>query len=60
MPKSDVLDDRARRGLNEFIERHGYDFPLGDWIQKVDLILAKLDSDTGVADTDYEATLGND
>jgi len=58
--KSNVLDTRAIKQLNAMCEKQGYNFPLGDWIAKVDAILAKLDSDAGVSDTDYEATLQND
>lgn len=60
MPKSDVLDAKTKRDLNTLCRAHGYNFPLGDWIGKIDALFTKLDSDSGVADTDYDATLGND
>jgi len=60
MPKSSVLDEKTKRDLNNLCRAHGYNFPLGDWIGKVDLLLAKLDSDAGVSDVDYDSTLGND
>ena len=60
MPKSSILDDRTKKGLNEMCRRHGYNFPLGDWILKIDALAEKLDSDSGVSDTDYDATIGVD
>lgn len=52
--KSIVLDERTKKNLNKMCQAQGYNFPLGDWIDAVNDILEKLDSDGGVADTDYE------
>ena len=60
MPKSSILDARTKKGLNELCKRHGYNFPLGDWIEKIDALAEKLDADAGVSDTDYDDTIGND
>lgn len=51
--KSNKLDARTKKQLNLMCERNGYNFPLGDWIDKVNDVLEKLDSDTGVTDQDY-------
>jgi hypothetical protein len=51
--KIEKLDDRARKNLNIMCTTLGYNFPLGDWINAVNEVLAKLDDDTGVTDTDY-------
>ena len=60
MAKYTKLDAEAKRALNVMCQTMGYNFPLGDWIAKVDGLLSKLDSDSGVADTDYEDSLKND
>lgn len=54
MAKFTQLDDRAKRALNRMTRTLGYNFPLGDWIDSVNEVLAKLDLDTGVTDDDYE------
>lgn len=56
MAKYLVLDEKAKRDLNRMCRTLGYNFPLGDWLNQFNDVLAKLDSDTGVADIDYEST----
>lgn len=60
MAKSLILDEKAKRDLNNFCRAHGLNFPLGDWIGAISGLLAKLDADSGVTDTDYEETLDID
>ena len=58
MAKYTELDDRAKKALNNMCRTLGYNFPLGDWLAALEGVvlqnlLDKLDSDSGVADTDY-------
>jgi len=65
MSKHVKLDDKAKKALHDLCLTHGYNIKLGDWLDSVDdalaELLAKLDSDTGVTDSDYSTLdTGND